>query len=62
MHWWVASMSCFGGGFVGSIFMDHFVVIWQQRIRAIDFYPYEGMYFLGDFDLSVPLVGQTWGP
>ena len=46
-----------GGGPNDSISTNHFVVIWQQWIGAIDFCLYKGMDFQGDFDLPVLITG-----
>lgn len=39
-----------------------FNVAQGDNIGIIDLYPYKGMDYRGDLELSMPLVVQLWGP
>ena len=52
---------CRGGGAVGRVFRPEFLADWDQMPLYIDDYPYSGMSYWGDLDLSLP-PGQVWGP
>lgn len=54
-------MKCLGGGDVPRMtFDDEFFTWWDQKIIAVDDYPYAGMDFGGDPDLVLP-PNATWG-
>jgi hypothetical protein len=49
-----------GGGRVVTPYNDDFFFWWGRQIIALDDYPYAGIDFIGDPDMSLPL-GATYG-
>ena len=57
---WVDAMRRMGGGRVANPYPADFFPWWRRQSVAIDDYPYGGIYFWGDPDMSLP-PGLAYG-
>jgi hypothetical protein len=57
---WTEVMRRQGGGRVQTPYNEDFFYWWRRQVIALDDYPYEGIDFRGDLDMSLP-PGTAYG-
>jgi hypothetical protein len=60
MSWWIEAMRQLGGGKVPTPYNDDFLFWRRRQVIAIDDYPYVGINYRGDPDMSFP-PDSTYG-